>query len=138
MSALRLLPWPLHQALAYAAGVFCVLAPLVLGFTDSIALAVFTGTGVALLAIGVLGKGGPGVAQVLPATVHVALTYVLGFFLLLAPFLFRFADEQVPLTTAIVVGLGLIVATLLAAVPEDSGPADADLPPPSDQSESST
>ena len=145
MSALRLLPWPLHQALAYAAGVFCVVAPLLLGYTDSIALAVFIGAGVALLGLGVLGKGKPGVAQVLPSTVHVALTYVLGFFMLLAPFLFRFTDEQVPLTTSILVGLGLVVVTLLAAVPEESpaaeGPATGlaeDQEDESDQSESST
>ncbi len=117
MSAIRLLPWPLHQALAYAAGVFCIVAPFALDFAEGGPLAVFVGSGVALLLIGVLGKGRPGVAQVLPATVHVGLTYILGFFLLLAPFVFGFADEETPLATAIFVGLAIVVITLIAAVP---------------------
>ncbi|MGM0818653.1 MAG: SPW repeat domain-containing protein [Actinomycetota bacterium] len=117
MSAIRLLPWALHQALAYAGGIFCIVAPFALGFAEGAPLAVFVGAGVALLLVGVLGKGGPGVAQILPATVHVALTYILGFVLLLAPFVFGFADEEIPLATAIFVGLAIVVITLIAAVP---------------------
>jgi len=129
VSAVRLLPWALHQALAYAAGVFCIVAPFALGFAEGSPLAVFVGSGVALLLVGVLGKGGPGVAQVLPATVHVGLTYILGFVLLLAPFVFGFADEQTPLATAIFVGLAIVVITLIAAVPgtgrPEAAPAEA-------------
>lgn len=139
MSAFRLLPWIVHQALAYVLGAFCVLAPFVLDFTDSIALAVFVGTGVALLGVGVLGQGRVGVAQLLPATLHVGLTYVLGFLLLVAPFLFGFADEQVPLTTSIFAGLALVVLTLLAAVPRHETTDDAPIeePPAADQPDNS-
>lgn len=59
MSAIGLLPWPPHQALAYLAGAGCVLAPFALGFTDSAALGVCVGAGVALLLIGLPGRGGP-------------------------------------------------------------------------------
>ena len=124
MSAMRLLPWSLHQAIGYLAGILCVLAPFLFGFTDRAGpLSVFIGTGIALLALGVLGRGASGVAQVLPTGVHVALTYVVGFLLLLAPFLFGFADQEGPLATAVFVGLALVVITLVAAVPA-SDPAD--------------
>lgn len=135
MSAVRLLPWALHQTLAYATGVFCIVAPFALGFAEGSPLAVFVGSGVALLLIGVLGKGGPGVAQVLPATVHIGLTYILGFVLLLAPFVFGFADEETPLATAIFVGLAIVVITLIAAVPgagrPEGAPAEAATEPAS-------
>ena len=126
MSAIRLLPWSLHQAIGYLAGILCILAPFLLGFADSAGpLSVFIGTGIALLALGVLGRGSAGVAQVLPAGVHVALTYLVGFLLLVAPFVFGFADQEAPLATAVFIGLGLVVATLVAAVPEGE-PDEAD------------
>ena len=128
MSAMRLLPWSLHQAIGYLAGILCVLAPFVFDFADDAGtLSVFIGTGIALLALGVLGRGSAGVAQVLPTGVHVALTYVMGFLLLLAPFLFGFADQEVPLATAIFIGLALVVATLVAAVPVADADEEADV-----------
>lgn len=133
MSAIGLLPWPLHQALAYLAGAGCVLAPFALGFTDSAALGVCVGAGVALLLIGLLGRGGPGVAQVLPASVHVGLTYLVAFFLVLSPFVFGFRDEQTPLTLTVLTGLALVVLTLIARTPasKTTGAAPvSDLPPP--------
>ena len=128
MSAIRLLPWSLHQAIGYLAGILCILAPFLFGFADEAGpLSVFIGTGIALLALGVLGRGSAGVAQVLPTGVHVALTYVVGFLLLLAPFLFGFAGQEGPLATAVFIGLGLVVATLVAAVPgRQPDEADAD------------
>ena len=117
MSAIRLLPWPLHQALGYLLGVLCVLAPFLLDFPQERAMPVLVGAGVALLALGVLGKGAAGVAQLLPVAVHVGLTYVAGFFLLLAPFVFGYTESDAALTASIVAGLALVVLTLVAAVP---------------------
>lgn len=142
MSAIRLLPWSLHQAIGYLAGIACVVAPFVFDFADAAGpLSVFIGTGIALLALGVLGRGSAGVAQVLPTGVHVALTYVVGFVLLLAPFLFGFADQEGPLATAVFIGLGLVVATLVAAVPQaksDEADDDEVTGAPDDQPPSST
>lgn len=123
MSALRLVPWPAHQAFVYVAGVFLVVAPFVLGMGDGGPLAVFVGVGVVLLGLGVLGKPPAGVAHLLPLPVHAGMVYLTGFFLLMAPFLFAFRDRPTALATSIFAGLAIIVVSLLTAFPVA---ADAD------------
>ena len=118
MSALRLIPWFVHQIVVYLAGVFLVVAPFILGATDRGApLAVFVGTGVLLLAAGVLGKPPAGVANLLPVPVHVGFVHLIGFFLVLSPFLFDYSDDGPAMTTSVFSGLALIVVALLTAFP---------------------
>lgn len=117
MSAVRLIPWPIHQAVVYLAGVGLVLAPFLMGDAEGGPLAVFVGAGVLLLAVGVLSKAPAGVAHLLPVPVHAGMIYLVGFFLVIAPFLFGFTGEPAPLTTSVLAGLGLLVVTLLTAFP---------------------
>jgi hypothetical protein len=117
VSALRLVPWPVHQAFVYVAGVFLVLAPFVLDLVDGGPLAVFVGAGVVLLGLGVLGKPPAGVANLLPLPVHAGMVYLTGFFLVLAPFMFAFRERPTALATSVFAGLAIIVVSLLTAFP---------------------
>ncbi len=117
MSAIRLLPWVVHEALEYAVGVFFVLAGFLFGFEDEPAFAVFIAVGVAILLMAVLSKGPLGVVDVLPWSVHAALDYVLAFFLILAPFLFAFRDVTAAMYASILPGVAHLVATLITKFP---------------------
>lgn len=127
MSAVRLIPWPVHEGLDYLAGIFLVLAPFLFGFTEETAFPVLLAVGVVILAIAVLSPGPFGVVSVLPSQVHAALDYVVGFFLILAPFLFAFADLAQPRNLSVFLGLGLLVLALLTAYParEERGSAQS-------------
>jgi hypothetical protein len=117
MSAVRLLPWPVHEALEYLAGIFLVLAPFLFSFRDSAAFPVLIAIGVVLLAMAVLSGGRLGVVAVLPGSFHAALDYVAGFFLILAPFVFSFLDIDAALFSSLFGGLALLVVSLLTAYP---------------------
>lgn len=117
MSAVRLLPWPVHEALEYLFGIFLILAPFVFGFRDTPAFPVLIAVGVVLLAVALLSEKPLGVVSVLPTQVHAALDYVLGFFLILAPFLFTFADTDAALFSSLFVGLAHLVQSLLTRYP---------------------
>ncbi len=121
MSAVRLLPWPVHEGLEYLVGVFLVLAPFLFGFRDSTAFPVLIAVGVVLLALAVLTGGALGVVDVIPPPVHAALDYVIGFFLILAPFLFAFVDVDAALYCSLFLGLAHLVMSLLTAYRRRTG-----------------
>ena len=58
-----------------------------------------------------------GVVGVLPAKAHAALDYLLGFFLVLAPFLFGFADVEPALYASVLLGVAHLVLTLITRFP---------------------
>ena len=120
MSAVRLLPWPAHEAIGYLLGIFLVLAPLVFGLLATPALPVLVGAGVVLLATAVLSRGPLGIVDVLPAKAQAAVEYVLAFFLMLAPFLFGFREHRAGLLVAVLVGLGLLMVSLITRYPADT------------------
>ena len=133
VSAVRLLPWPAHQAIEYLVGIFLVLAPFVFGFVDSPALPVLVGAGTALLATAVLSRGPLGIVDVLPYRAQAAVDYVLSFFLMVAPFTFGYRDVTAALLVSVLVGLGLLVVSLITAYPvTGSGAGRPGRTPPSD------
>ena len=117
MSAVRLLPWPVHHAVDYLAGLFFVLAPFVFGLQETVAFPVFIAVGVILLASALLTPGRLGVAEILPVRVHAVLDYVLAFFLILAPFVFSFGDLNVALSISIFAGVAILVMSLVTTYP---------------------
>lgn len=125
VSPVRLLPWALHEAIEYLAGVFFVLAPFLFQFQDERAFPVFVGVGVVILAIAIISKGTLGVVDVLPTPVHALLDYLLAFFLLLAPFIFAF-ENQTALTLSIFLGLAHLVVTLITRFPSVDPAADVE------------
>jgi hypothetical protein len=120
LSALRILPWPAHQAILYLAGIFLVLAPFVFGLLDTSALSVLLGAGVVLLATAVLSRGPLGIVDVLPFRAQAAVEYMLAFFLMVAPFLFGFSGQPAGLLTSVLVGLGLLIVFLVTRYPADT------------------
>ncbi|MGH8909887.1 MAG: SPW repeat domain-containing protein [Egibacteraceae bacterium] len=119
MSPIRLLPWVLHEAIEYVAGVFVILAPFLFSFQqEPAAFPVFIGVGVLILVVAILSKGPAGVLGLLPHPLHAGLDYVLAFFLLLAPLIFGF--DQTALTISILLGLAHLIITLITRFP----PAD--------------
>jgi hypothetical protein len=117
MSAVRLLPWPVHEAVDYLLGLFFVVAPFVLGLRESVAFPVFIAVGVVVLANTLLTPGPLAVARILPVRVHAVLDYILAFFLILAPFVFGFADDDTALTVSIFAGVAVLVTSLVTAFP---------------------
>lgn len=118
MSAVRLLPWVLHEAIEYAAGVFLILAPFLFGFKDDGApTAMFLLTGLLVLVVAVVSRGSLAVTQTLPAQVHATLDYVLAAFLVLAPFLFRFTDTKPALYSSVLLGLAHFAVTVTTQFP---------------------
>lgn len=117
MSPVRLLPWVAHEAIEYVAGVFFVLAPFIFGFQKEPAFPVFVGVGVLILAVALLSKGPAGVLRILPSVVHAALDYMLGFFLVLAPFIFSFNTDTPAPTISILLGVAHLVITLVTRFP---------------------
>lgn len=121
MSAARLLPWPVHEIVDYLAGLFLVLSAFLFGFRDEPAFPVLLAVGVLLLAVAVLTGGRFGVVDVVPKPVHAALDYVVGFFLIGAPFLFGFVDIDEALYCSLFTGLALLVISLVTAYPQRAG-----------------
>ncbi|MDQ3974391.1 MAG: hypothetical protein M3276_08685 [Actinomycetota bacterium] len=117
MSAMRLLPWVVHEAIEYGAGIFFLLAGFIFGFEDEPAFPVFIGVGVVILLVAVLSRGPASVVDILPAPVHAALDYVIGFFLILAPFLFAFRDITAAMYASILLGVAHLVVTLVTRFP---------------------
>ncbi len=130
MSAVRLLPWVVHEAVEYLAGVFLVAAPFVFGFTDEVALPVYVAIGVAVLAVAALSKGSLSVAGVLPTSAHAVLDYAVGVLLVLAPFVFGYRDVDTAMTISILLGLAHLVITLVTRFPEQptAGTTTTDAP----------
>lgn len=117
MSALRLLPLSVHEGIEYLAGIFLVLAPFIFGFADSAAFPIFIGAGLFVLLLGALSRGPLSVANVLPHAAHAGGDYLLGGFLVLAPFLFGYRDTDPQLTISIFLGLAHVVLTLITRFP---------------------
>jgi hypothetical protein len=117
MSAVRLLPWPVHEAADYLLGLFFVLAPFIFGLVETIAFPVFVAAGVVLLVNALLTPGPLAVAEILPVRVHAILDYILAFFLILAPFVFSFGEIPEALSISVFAGVGVIVMSLVTRFP---------------------
>lgn len=127
MSAMRVLPWALHVALAYIAGIFLVVSPFVFGYVESSALPVLLGAGVIVLATAVLGRGSLGVFGILPVWAQAVLDYAIAFALMVSPFAFGFRDEADALFVSVMTGLGLLVMSLISRYPQPT-PTPAPIP----------
>jgi hypothetical protein len=117
MSAVRMLPWSLHESLDYLAGIFLIVAPFIFGFRDEGAFPLFVAVGVLVLANVLLTAGPFGVVKVVPMQLHAGVDYVLAFFLIGAPFLFGFTGTDAALLSSMFLGLALLVVALVTAFP---------------------
>jgi hypothetical protein len=117
MSAVRLLPWIVHEGVEYVAGVLLILAPFLFGFDETRPTVLAVALGVLLLLIAVISRGRLGLTQSLPPVVHATLDYVLAGFLVLSPFLLGFTENTTALTFFVLLGVAHLAVTLLTAFP---------------------
>lgn len=118
MSLVRLVPWVVHTAVEYVAGVLFLLAPFLFDFDSSTARYASIAVGIVVLLVAVLSKGGLGIMGALPTQAHATLDYVLALVLVLAPFLLGFADDTAGVTFFVLVGVAHAALSLLTRFPE--------------------
>jgi hypothetical protein len=123
MSAVRLLPWVVHEGIEYAAGVLLILAPFLFGFDETRPTVLAIAVGVLVLLVAVISQGRLGLTQSLPPVVHATLDYVLAGFLVLSPFLLGFTEQTTALTFFVLLGVAHLAVTLLTAFPEEAAAA---------------
>jgi hypothetical protein len=117
-------PFTLHGALEYAAGIAFIAAPILLDYESGAAVAISIVVGIIILLIAATTEGPTSLVNALAISVHVVLDFVLAFFLIATPFLFDFGGETAP--TAFFIGLGVVhllltIGTRFSNAPRDSG-----------------
>lgn len=118
MSAVRLVPWLVHEGIEYAAAVLFLAAPFLFGFDSDVARYTSIAVGVVVLLVAVISRGKLAVTQSLSATAHATLDYVLAVALVLLPFLLGFADDTTAVTFFVLLGVAHGALTLLTRFPQ--------------------
>jgi SPW repeat len=121
---MKIIPRFYHGVLDYVVGLFLLLAPKLLGFSDLDGAAVWVPriVGLMILLQAMTTKYELGVLKVMPISMHLMTDYVVGLFLLAAPWLFGFSEVRVAMVTVVVVGLlvlGLTAMTQPAGRPRE-------------------
>lgn len=113
----------LHVLFEYGVGVLTIVAPFLFSFDSTAAKLVSVLVGVGVLVLAVVTDAPTGIARSLPVASHVVLDYVLALFLIVAPFVFGFSDDDDAATAYfIVLGVGYV---LLAVLTRYRGPKPA-------------
>jgi len=108
------LPLAIHVLIEYGIGLLTILAPFLFSFDATAAeiLSVLTGAGILVFAV--LTDAPTGIARTLPVASHVVIDYVVGLFLIVAPFVFGFAgDDNAATAYFIVFGLLFVMLAVL-------------------------
>jgi hypothetical protein len=104
----------LHVLIEYGVGLLTILAPFLFSFDSTAAEVVSVLVGAGILVLAVVTDAPTGVARSLPVASHVVLDYVLAVFLIVAPFVFGFAnDDDAATAYFIVIGIGYIMLAVL-------------------------
>lgn len=117
MSAARLIPWLVHEAVEYAAAVLLLLAPFVFGFDSERAQWTSIALGVAVLVVALISRGRLGVTKVLSSSAHATLDYVTAAVLVLSPFVLGFVEDTTAVTFFVLLGVAHTALTLLTRFP---------------------
>ena len=113
----------LHVLIEYGVGMLTLVAPFLLSFDSTAAKVVAVLVGAGILVLAVVTDAPTGIARSLPVASHVVLDYVIGLFLVVAPFVFGYSDDD-DVATAYFVGLG-VAYVLLAVLTRYRGPKPA-------------
>lgn len=104
----------LHVLVEYGVGVLTILAPFLFSFDATAADVVSVLVGAGILVLAVLTDAPTGIARSLPVASHVVLDYVLALFLVVAPFVFGFSDDDDAATAYfIAIGIGYVMLSVL-------------------------
>jgi VIT1/CCC1 family predicted Fe2+/Mn2+ transporter len=102
-----------HGVIEYVVGALLIAAPFLLGFSDeSSATAVSIVVGVLVLLIAATSHGPTALSGVVPLQIHLLLDFTLGAFLIAAPFVFGFSDNDTALPFFIVLGVLHLLVTV--------------------------
>ena len=104
----------MHVLIEYGVAVLMIVAPFLFSFDATAAELASVLVGAGILVLAVLTDAPTGIARSLPVASHVVLDYVLGLFLIVAPFVLGFSDDDDAATAFfIVLGLGYVVLAVL-------------------------
>lgn len=117
MNAVRLIPWIVHEAVEYAAGVLLLLAPLLFGFDSDRAQWTSIALGVVVLVVALISRGRLGATKVLSSSAHATLDYVTAAVLVLSPFVLGFVEDTTAVTFFVLLGVAHTALTLLTRFP---------------------
>jgi hypothetical protein len=108
------IPLSVHVVSEYCVGVLTIVAPFLFSFESTTADLVSVLIGVGILVLAVMTDAPTGVARRLPVASHVVIDYVLGLFLVTAPFLLGFSNDDGAATAYfIIVGVGFVLFAVL-------------------------
>jgi hypothetical protein len=100
-----------------------IAAPFVLAFDEDAATAIAIVAGIAVLLLAAFTAWTTGIVKSIPPVAHALLDYLLGIFLVVAPFLLGFDDDDT--ASAFFVVLGIVVLLLAVATRFTPEPRDA-------------
>ncbi len=106
------LPAAVHGSIEYAVGVFFIAAPFLFGYLDGWAIGISIAVGVVVLVLASATALPTGLVRQIPVSVHLVLDFILALFLIAAPFLFGFREENAPLAVFIVLGVAHLLITI--------------------------
>jgi SPW repeat len=113
----------MHVLIEYGVAVLTLLAPFLFSFDSTTAKLVSVLVGAGILVLAVVTDAPTGIARTLPVASHVVLDYVLALFVIVAPFVFGFSDDDTAATAYFIV-LG-VAYVLLAVLTRYRGPKPA-------------
>lgn len=115
------IPYPVHGILDYLAGVLLIVAPFLLGFSNTgSATAISIVLGVIVLGLAASTDGPTSLTNAVPIPVHVLLDLVIGILTIAAPFLFGFTGNGTATPFFIIFGVVEILVLIGTRFPRES------------------
>jgi hypothetical protein len=106
-------PRLIHGAAEYVVGLLFLAAPILFDFDSGIATGVSIAVGIFLLIVTATTAGLPtSLRKQVALNVHVTVDFVLAIFLIVAPFILGFADEDAPRNFFMVLGVAHLLMTI--------------------------
>ena len=112
-----------HGVLDYVIAAILIAAPFVLSFDEDAAIALAIVAGLAVLLLGAFTAWTTGIVKSIPPVAHAMLDYLLGIFLVIAPFLLGFNDDDTASAFFVILGIaGLLLTVATRFTPEAGEP----------------
>jgi len=115
------IPFFVHGAIEYVAGVFLIAAPFLFSYEAGAATAVSIVAGVVVLVVAAATEGPTSAIDSIPISVHLVLDLALAALLVATPFLFAFSDEGPPTAVFIVLGVAHLLITIATRFRPETG-----------------
>lgn len=103
----------LHVLIEYGVGILTIISPFLFSFDATAAKVVAVLVGAGILVLAVVTDAPTGVARSLPVASHVVLDYVVALFVIVAPFVFGFSDDEAATAYFIVLGVSYVIFAVL-------------------------